>query len=228
MGRNNDIKGNVHVLDTVVPVEKQMEYFHYSELVRRNLKNESIDDLIEDLQREDVPLSDQKYMLSVLAISGDVKAFRAIEAYSRGNYDPALTDWVAMSILQARITLDSEFSDERQVFISSGLGGKGDKLRFYAFFQSEKLIPFTDYQRNLITQEFSYSIKKYQGEVEEIKIEKNYFSILFLINLQEDIRKMMESALNECNEYGDFIHSSFVITNVKCFDEYDIERELRK
>ncbi|MDR0546104.1 MAG: hypothetical protein LBG77_00720 [Dysgonamonadaceae bacterium] len=221
------MKENVHVLDTVVPVEKQMEYFHFSETVRRNLKNESIDDLIEELKREDIPLADQKYILSMLAVSGDVKAFRAIEAYSKGDFDPALADWVAMSILQAKMTLESEFSDEQQVFISSGLGGKGDKLRFYAFFQSENLIPFTDYQRNLITQEFSYSIQKYQGEAEEIKIEKNYFSVLFLVNIKEDIRRMMESAMDECNEYGNFIHPGFVITNVKRFDEYDIERELR-
>ncbi|MDR1683022.1 MAG: hypothetical protein LBS25_06510 [Candidatus Symbiothrix sp.] len=224
----NEINDNIHVLETIVPVEKQMEYFRYTESVRRNLKNESIEDLIEYLENSETPLADQKYILSILAVSGNVKAFRAIEAYSRSGFDPALRDWVAMSILQAKITLESEFSDERQVFIFSGLGGKGNHLRFYAFFRSNQLQPFTDYQRDLIRQEFFCSIQKYKGETEEIKIERNYFYILFLIHLEEDITKMMQDALNECNEYGDFIRSDFIVTNVKRFDEYDIERELKR
>jgi len=62
--------------------------------------------------------------------------------------------------------------------------------------------------------------------VEEIKIAGNYFTVLFLININVDIKAMFENVVNECNQYGDFINNGFIITNVKEFSEEDIQREL--
>ncbi|GHT04261.1 hypothetical protein FACS189423_06690 [Bacteroidia bacterium] len=220
--------GNLHVLETSIPVEKQMEYFKYSENVREHSRNETVEEQIAVLDALDSTPDERKYAMTFLAISGDVKAFRALETYNKDPKDNLLIDWASMSLLQARITLESEFSDEKQVFISTGLGGKGSKLRFYAFFKSEGLKPFSDYQRNLIEKEIPFYVRKYQGEIEKIQVESNYFSLLFLIGLQVDLKNMLRDAVAECNEYGDFISDNFVVTNVKVFSPDDIQRELRK
>ncbi|KAA6299931.1 MAG: hypothetical protein EZS26_003930 [Candidatus Ordinivivax streblomastigis] len=222
----NELGDNLRVLETTVPVEKQMEYFRYSEKVRRQSEEESVDEQIETLLSSEATINEKRYALTVLAISGDVKAFRTLEEYSKQGSESDLKDWISMALLQARITLESEFSEEKQVFISTGLGGNGNKLRFYAFFQSNSLLPFLNYQRKLIEKEIPFFIHKYQGELEEICVEENYFYLVFLINLQEGIRQMLEDAINECNEYGNFINSNFIITNVKRFDQKDIDREL--
>jgi hypothetical protein len=220
--------GTLHVLETSIPVEKQMEYFKYSENVRAHGMGETVEDQIEVLNSAGSTPGEMKYAMTFLALSGDVKAFRALENYTKEPKNNQLTDWAAMSLLQARITLESEFSDEKQVFISTGLGGKGSKLRFYAFFKSEGLKPFSDYQRNLIEKEIPFYVRKYQGEIENMEIEGNYFSLLFLIGLEVDLKNMLRDAVAECNEYGDFISENFVITNVKVFNPDDIQRELRK
>ena len=222
------LRGNLHVLEASVPPERQMEYFKYSERVREHSRNQTVEKQIDALNSDQASVEEMKYAMAFLAISGDVKAYRTLENFSKEPKTGLLNDWVKMSLLQARITLDSELSDEKQVFISTGLGGEGSKLRFYAFFKSTGLRPFLDYQRNLIEKELSFYIRRYQGEVESIQIEDNYFTVVFLIELQVDLRTMLLNAIAECNEYGNFIQTSFTVTNVKRFTPEDIERELRR
>jgi hypothetical protein len=233
MRRDNDVlkglqqslgglKGQLCFLETNVSVDKQMEYFRYAENVRNDNRLTSVEEQINVLYLPESSPKELKYALAYLAVSGDIKAYRAIESYNKEHSD----DWSKMAFLQAKITLESDLSDEKHIFISTGLGGKGEKLRFSAFFKSNLLRPFSAYQRKLIEKEIPYSIEQQDGEVEEIKIIENYFTILFLININVDIKVMFENVVNECNQYGNFISNSFVITNVKEFSEEDIQKEL--
>jgi hypothetical protein len=218
------LKGQLHFLETSVPVETQMEYFRYSENVRNNPLFTSVEEQIGVLHSPESSPKELKYALTYLAVSGDIKAYRTIESYNKEHSD----NWAVMSLLQAKITLESELSDEKQIFISTGLGGKGDKLRFSAFFKSNRLRPFSKYQRELIEKEIPYSIEQYGGETEEIKTGENYFTVLFLVHISVDVKVMFENAVNECNQYGDFINNAFIITNVKVFSEEEIREELHK
>jgi len=219
------LKGRLHVLETNVPVEKQMEYFRFSEAIRNVPFDEiALENQINVLESSESTFAEIKYALAYLAISGDVKAFRSIETYHEAHPD----DWSSMAHVQARITLESEFSDEKQVFISTGLGGKGNRLRFFAFFKSKGGKNFSDYQKNLITKEVPYYIRSYKGIPEEIQIRDNYFTLLFLIHIQVDIKTMLEESINECNQYGNFIDNGFIITNVKVLTEEDIQNELMR
>jgi len=222
------MKGNLCVLETSVPVEKQMEYFRYSEKVRENSRDITVEEQTDVLNSDQSSIEEMKFAMTFLAVSGDVKAYRTLENFCKGPKNKLLNDWATMSLLQARITLDSELSDEKHVFISTGLGGEGSKLRFYAFFKSEGLRSFSEYQRNLIEKEFPFHIRRYHGEVEEIQINDQYFSIVFLIELRADMKTMLSNAVAECNEYGNFIQTGFIVTNVKRFSQEDIKWELQR
>jgi hypothetical protein len=218
------LKGQLHFLETSVPVEKQMEYFRYSENVRNDSRLTSIEEQINVLHSPESSPKELKYALTYLAVSGDIKAYRLLESYNKEH--PG--EWTAMALTQAKITLESELSDEKQIFISTGLGGKGDRLRFSAFFKSNRLRTFSDYQRGLIEKEIPYSIAQEDGEVEEIVIAENYFTVLFLVHITVNVKVMFENAVNECNQYGNFINGDFIITNVKIFSEEDIRKELHR
>ncbi len=221
------LEGNFHVLETDVPMEKQMEYFNYSENVRKSVGGDTIDSQIVILNDSTTNADDRKYAMTYLAVSGDVKAYRALETYSK-EHENEKDDWMALALLQAKITLESEFSDQNQVFISTGLGGKGHKLRFFSFFKSNKLKPFSTYQQELIEKEVLFQIHKYGGEIEELYINTNFFTIEFLIDLKANIKKMLEDAVVECNQYGDFISRSFIVTNVRRYNDDEIRKELEK
>jgi hypothetical protein len=216
--------GHLHILETKVPVENQMEFFHYIERIRFDRERMTIDEQIALLNNQESPYIKKKYILASLSISGDVKAYRAIESYDEIHRD----NWTVMSLLQAKITLESEFSDEKQIFISTGLGGTGEKMRFAGLFKSNRLETFSAYQKGLIEKEFSYCLQKNGGQLENVVIENNYFTILLLIDIHTNIKIVLEQAITECNQYGDFIDSGFLITNVKLFSEEDIQKELYK
>jgi hypothetical protein len=227
-----DTKGQLHVLDTSVPVDTQIAYFRYSKMVKDRSEPAStdgqIDEQIEILRSEGVSFEDTRYAMTFLAVSGDVKAYRALETYNKDPKNQPPSEWMIMSMLQARIIIESQFSDEKQIYIASGLGGSGSRMRFFAFFKSEGLRPFTHYQRDLIAKEFPFYIRRFQGEVEEMQIEDTYFSILFLMDLHADTSVVLPTAVNECNEYGHFIRNDFIVTNEKKFSEEDIRRELQQ
>ncbi len=223
----SSLKGNFHVLETDVPVEIQMEYFHYSEDVRKAIGSDTIENQIIMLNDAESTSDQKKFAMVFLAVSGDVKAYRALEAYHLEHKDEK-DNWISMALLQAKITLESEFSDQKQVFISTGLGGKGYMLRFFSLFKSKDLLPFSPYQIELIEKEIPFHIHRYGGETEELKIAENYFTIVYLIDLKANIKTMLDSILDECNQYGDFISRTFIVTNVKRFNEEEIQQELHK
>jgi hypothetical protein len=216
------MKGKLQFLETSVPVEKQMEYFRYSEKIKDSVQPTSIEKQIEILQAPESSPKELRYALAYLAVSGNIEAYRMIESYSKEHQD----EWTMMSLVQAKITLESELSGEKKIFISTGLGGKKDKLRFTAFFKTDSLRPFLTYQRELIEKELRYTIEQCGGETEEVNIAENYCILLFLVDIGVDIKAMFGKAIRECNQYGNFLNNSYTITNVRLFTEEDIQREL--
>jgi hypothetical protein len=223
----SDLHGNIHILEATIPIERQKAFFSYAEIVKNSKdKDGSIDEYIRKINSESIPLEDKKHAIVFLSVSADIKAFRALERYSQ-NPQKELNDWTLLALLQARMILENEFSDERQIFISTGLGGKGDKFRFFAFFKANELKPFSDYQKDLILKEMTYFFKKYHGQIEKIEIKNNYFTLLFLSGF-EMVRDIINNSVEECNKYGNFINNDFVVTNMRIFDGKDIQKELQK
>lgn len=225
----DNLKGNFHILESSVPVERQMEYFHFSENVKKDktVHPIPIEDQISALNTADTSMEEKKYFMVQLAGSAEVPAYRALESYAQ-NPDPDLKDWATMALMEARIALEAELSDEKQIFISTGLGGKDTRLRFFSLLKSKDLKPFSDYQRDLIEREFPFSLEKYGSDIESLEIKDNYITLVFLIRFNVNIKTALDEAVSECNQYGDFINPNFLITNVKIYNEEEIQQELAK
>ncbi|MDR1119405.1 MAG: hypothetical protein LBM08_00630 [Dysgonamonadaceae bacterium] len=223
------VKEHLRILETNVPVEKQMEYFHFSENVRRNaaVKPIPVEEQINIINTPDSPEEDKKYYMAVLAQSGNVLAYRALESYA-SHPNPELKDWADMSLMVARVSLEMELSGEKQIFISTGLGGRGSKLRFFALLKSKHLKPFSSYQKELIEREFPFQIEKNEGFIDELHIEENYVTLLFLIEISINIKGVLDNLIVECNQYGDFMDAGYLLTNVKIYSPKEIQKELEK
>ncbi|MDR0530279.1 hypothetical protein [Candidatus Azobacteroides pseudotrichonymphae] len=222
----NGLQGNIHILEATIPIEQQKAFFNYAEIVRSSRREGVVEEYIKILNSEAVPLENKRYAMVFLSISADIKAFRALEKYNQSP-QKELSNWASLALLQARMILENELSDEEQIFVSTGLGGKGDRFRFFAFLKSKDLIPFSNYQRNLIEKEMDFSVHKHYGEMEKMEIKSNYFTLLLLSTFKV-IRTTISSAVEECNKYGGFIDHDFVITNMEIFNEEDIQKELNK
>ena len=224
--------GHFHILEQRVPVELQMEYFKYSEQVRKERAKPDLNDMDytafrESLSNLESTTDYKKYILSMLATSREVKAYRMLEDYVQ-HPDEDVSNWAYMALMESRISLESELSDEKQIYISTGLGGKGEKLRFYVLMLSRDRKPFLEYQRKVIEREFAYFLPKADCEIERLTIGEQYVELVFLIPVRADIKLTLDKVINECNQYGDFLSDIFTITNVKELTEQEVTDIINK
>ena len=224
--------GHFHILEQRVPVELQMEYFKYSEQVRKERAKPDLNDMDytafrESLSNPESTTDYKKYILSMLATSREVKAYRMLEDYVQ-HPDEDVSNWAYMALIESRIYLESELSDEKQIYISTGLGGKGEKLRFYVLMLSRDRKPFLEYQRKVIEREFAYFLPKADCEIERLTIGEQYVELVFLIPVRADIKLTLDKVINECNQYGDFLSDIFTITNVKELTEQEVTDIINK
>ena len=201
------MEGHFHILEQRVPVELQMEYFKYSENVRkenrppRPLSEDECETLYNTLLTEETKdKTEKRYLLSQLATSKSVRAYRLLEEYTQ-HPDPEVTDWAYMALMESRISLESDFSDEK---------------------------PFQEYQRQTIEREFAYYLPKTDCEIERLTIGEQYVELVFLIPVRTDIKATLDRVINECNQYGDFLSNVFTITNVKELTAEEVSEIINK
>ncbi len=226
------LEGHFHVLEQRIPVEAQMEYFKNSEIKRKQNPDFSLTDAeCEEtyglLILDAVPVEEKKDYLMLLAHSKSVKGYRLLEQYARLP-NPEVADWAYMALMESRISLESELSDEKQIYISTGLGGREGKLRFYVLILSVGNQPFQEYQRNVIEREFPFELTQQDCEIEYLKIAEQYVELLFLISVKSDIKAVLDGVIAECNQYGNFLSKLFTITNVKELSPEEIEEVLQR
>jgi len=70
--------------------------------------------------------------------------------------------------------------------------------------------------------EFYYTFEKNHSIIEDLVFYTNYATLMALIPIQSSVKDILLNALNECNQFGDFINESFIVTNVKRLDEKEI------
>lgn len=215
-----------HVLEELVPIEEQMEFFKFFDDLNARKVRFVRDTEIEMLFSPDVSVERKKECLTLLSSIPDVKAYRAIETYQSSPLEPELKNWASIALLGSRIGLDTELSGKPQIYISSGLGGHNKKLRFFTLFISSSLENFTDLQKQIVEREFTFQLEGADVDIESFDIKDNYFTILFLFPFKTDVRAILQSAIEECNQYGDFLDSKFLFTNVKVFSDEEIQKLL--
>jgi hypothetical protein len=130
--------------------------------------------------------------------------------------------------MESRIMLESELSGEKHIYISTGLGGKGQKMRFYVLILSFGAMYFIDYQRDVIEKEFGYALPKKDFEVERLTIGDQYVELVFLAPVKTDIKKTLEDVIRECNLYGNFLSEIFTVTNVKELSPEEVGQLMKK
>ena len=80
----------------------------------------------------------------------------------------------------------------------------------------------------VIQNEFEYTLKKFDAELEEVKFSRYLATILLLIPMNSSLKTMFQEAINECNQYGNFLKDDFIVTNVKTLTFEEIEEVLER
>ena len=223
---NNRGIDSFHVLEELVPIEEQMEFFKFFDDLKLKGTKFVRDSEIEMLFSPDVSVERKKESLVLLSSIPDVKAYRALETYQSSPLEPELKNWSSIALLGSRIGLNRDLLGKPQIYISSGLGGHDKKMRFFTLFITREHENFTEVQKELVEREFKFQLEGEDVEIETFEIKNNYFTILFLFPFKTDVRAILQSAIEECNQYGNFLDNKFLFTNVKVFSDEEIQKLL--
>ena len=209
-----NFEGNLKILEEQIDADVQTEYFEYT----KNLDQEfDPDDVIrnkEEIFEQHIPEENKKCMLVQLASIDSVEAFRTIERYVN-DPDQNLLDWAKMALQESKLLLESKILDENMVFISTGLGGKGLKLRYFSAFIARNNKSLTDLQKKIVKDEIHFAIRRKLGEVENFNCHRNIITIVSLIPINVEVQKLFDLVIKECNQFGNFLYENYLITNLK-------------
>lgn len=217
----NGASDNFNVLEEQIDVQLQAEYFEFANKFREGKSIGRYRKQKDQLLDQETEIRKKKKILVALATSVEVGDFRLIELYSK-NPDPELKEWSILALQESRMLLQSSLLDEQQVFISTGLGGKGQKLRYFVVFMNRNGGDLTDMQKKLLHDELAYALENGNGELEEMSHLLDFNTALVILPLTSPLRELFQAVIEECNQYGDFLEDDMVITNVKRLNAVEI------
>lgn len=216
---------NIAILEEVIDVTIQQAYFKQSQSVKVNLNVNQVLAGKDGLFDEGLEMNAKKRLLTQLASVNSVEAFRTIEAYAN-KPDKELADWAILAKQESKMALESSFLDNPPLFISTGLGGKGNCLRYFAVVKSSSNTAFTPTQLSTIQNEFEWELKKVGGELESCTQASFYASLLVLVPILEPLKHLFARVVTTCNDLGDFVDPGVIVTNVRVMDHLEIEELL--
>lgn len=217
-----DLPGNFNILEDKIDIGLQMKYFEFSRKLRKRMGLDPFFEKREELFLAKTEQKEKKEILAALAAYDDVRAYRTIEKFV-SNPDKDLKDWAILALQESKMLMQSSLLDEQQVFISTGLGGKGQKLRYCVVFinqDREEMLNTT--QQKLVKDELIFLLKKEEGEFEVISFFEGFSTSLVLLPLTADLKKIFRGVIDECNQYGNFLQEDMIVTNVKDLSRGDI------
>jgi hypothetical protein len=219
--------GNLKILEQKIDIDLQMEYYDCSMRIREEKSDEWALDHMQYLSEQGYSVDVKKEILARMASIESVECFRAIEAYLEHAREPLLS-WAVLALNESRMLLESKILDENQVFISTGLGGKDEKLRYFVVLMSRTKVELTSTQKMVIKNEFEFILKKFDAIIEEADFSGYLATILLLLPMTHSLNSVFKEAIVECNRYGDFLNDDFIVTNVRVLSFGEIEEFLKR
>ena len=218
--------GNIAILEEAIDIKIQKQYFKESRKQKETLDRSKVLAGKEDLFSPGMSDHEKKALLCQLASIDSVEAYRAIESY-KTDPDQGLADWAVLAYQESKMLLQSSFLNEKPLFISTGLGGKDNMLRYFIVLFTKRGQVFTDLQKRLLNGEIDFSFRKNKGKIEELEFNDSSVSITGLVPIEVSLKLMLSEIIKQCNDIEEFLSPSLLVTNVKKLTLKEVE-ELRE
>ncbi|MDR0714377.1 MAG: hypothetical protein LBF89_08995 [Bacteroidales bacterium] len=219
------MEDNFSLLEEPVDVAVQMQYFEACGKIRGKQKNEEILARKDELMNADLPVKEKKTLLTQMAGIPNPEIFRAIEAYAK-QPEEELKEWAQLALQENRLLLESHLLDRRQVFISTGLGGKGHKLRYFVVLINRIGGDLQPFQQKIVMKEMEYALKRHNSELEKVNFMNDYTTMRVVVPISSDLTQLFREGIDECNQFGNFLSTEFIVTNMKELSEQEIKKTL--
>ncbi len=217
-----NIPDQFDILEKGIDFKVQAEYVEYSHSFDRGeLTEKETHALGNILFRQEAPIEVKKKALALLAHLGTILAFRIIEKYFK-NPDKQLEQWTALALQECKMFLESAIMDVSTGFVSSGLGGLANRMRYYFL-----LLPLTDRlftptQSEIMRDELLLVCKELNCIMETTNFSGKSVGMTILVPMDVAVGTVIETGIKNCNELGEFVFQHYYVTNMNIPDESEI------
>lgn len=182
------------------------EYYKIAHDLEHKYQTEIIQNQVEwtELQTQ----KEIKELLVYLSQIGDVKSYRTIEDITK-NGNPEILDFSFVALQISRLKLENNLSDEPVGFISSALGGKGNKMRCYFVVYSKGEIEKA--KESKISSELKGICVESDSELEEIENHGRYILVKILVSMNYAIGSIIDNLTSKFS----FLEEEYICTNVE-------------
>ena len=212
-------------MEDPVDVAVQMNYFETSGRLRANVKEEDMMARKGELFDPTVSADRKKVLLAQMASVPSPEIYRVLEGFAK-TADADLKEWSKLALQENKLLLESHLLDSRQVFISTGLGGKGNKLRYFVVLINKNGNNLKPFEKKVVQDEMSYALQKYDSELEKLNFMQSYTTMRVVVPISSDLARLFREGIDECNQFGDFLSPDFIVTNMKELSEEEINEAL--
>ncbi len=220
--------GNFSILEEQIDIELQVDFYQLVNQLKK--ENRAFEDVVlesNNLYSSNTSIENKKRLIAELSNIEKVEAYRLLEKFiDKG--DANLRKWAMLALQHCRVGLETHLLDGQQVFISTGLGGKKDKLRYFIVGKLNSTDEFNDTQKKVIQSEFNFSFNTFNSIIEKISFFNDHFTVIGLIPIDVSINDVIRGAIEESNNYGGFLHKEFLVTNVKILTIKEISHNFKK
>ena len=222
-----NIPDKFQMIEVGIDMEVQMEYLEYSHSFDRGeLTERETENLGGLLFRTGTPLEAKKKVLTLLAHLGTIHSYKILSMFAE-NPDAEIDQWAVLALLECRMFLESELSDQNQGIILTGLGSKNNKMRCYFLVLPIDENTFSASQHLRIKNELSYTAKDLECDIGNVEFQDHYVSLTVLIPMDVAIATFIEEGIKNCNEFGNFVLKEYYVTNMDIPDKDEIEKILK-
>jgi len=215
---------NFSILEEQIEIDVQISYFEFASKLKTGSNKEELINQQYLLLEETTPLEKKRELLVQLAGIEQVEVFRTLEKYA-SNPDEELKQWSVLALRESRALLESSLLDESKVFISTGLGGKGNKLRYFVLMVSGMDDEYSDAHKQLIKIELEDNFKKFKCDIEQINFHENLITLVILIPMNVSIKDAFRKGIECSNQYGNLLRKNFIVSNIKIWSIEEIKSQ---
>ena len=219
----NGLPLNFRVMNIPLSMETQFEFMEVMQGLGERGKVENWREGEARLLSPDTPLEERKVLLAQLTTTDDVEVMRALERYAESCPDD-IKGFAQMAAYQSKLFLEASLLGENQIVVASGLGGEGDKMRFFVALQSCKRKPLSAAQQRVVQQEVAYQLKQHNVVAESITFEGCYAKVLVLVPMRTGVHRLFQQCIDACNELGEFLEKNMVISTVKALNAEELDK----
>ncbi|MDR2814549.1 MAG: hypothetical protein LBB79_07865 [Prevotellaceae bacterium] len=213
----------IKVVDLELDIKTQMEYFAFLSEASQEYGNENPTNAFREQAFDtSVPLKERKRKLAWLSCSEEVEVLRTLEQYEESCPED-VKDFVTMCIYQCRTGIESALLGERHAVVVSGMGGKDNRIRYFAALATLSGEPWSTTEQHLLHEELMLTSKEYDAVVEMLEFSGKYAKMLLLTPITLSPVTIVRKAKNASNELGVFISQQEVITNISLLPDEKLD-----